>query len=639
MERHREELQATESVQRPEPREASTSPTVLKSPSAEPTASFITVDTTASKQSGAAMEEFFEPAQPSARLITPVSSPVITTGRTSEESALTPSSLDLPTEPSQEREERVDLLLSAGEQPVRAKEASPEAMKVGSAAEHPPAVEVIQQTPPARDSSVWEVPKEENSASTISLPVEAARTEEHDTTRRRESHSQPIPFLPSSPADSAAPPESPVAERTASTPVVRRRRGQIEELPAQKTVSVERQEEQETENQTPSHARLTPPLHEAVASEAAVQSEVSDSGNQSAMERKPKEYSAAEWGALLAQVYPDPRWPKPHTSSLRTPSNVTPTKTQSQKVQIISAPLSVSTQRPHSPESLLKHETPLTVPSTTSRFLKPLVGIDAATVKTYSGKTADAIAKSHNSDAVTIGADTIVLGDGNLGDDPRQVGVLAHELTHAARRRLPRFVPPIAKGSKALVEPRPQPLTFKPGIVDDTMDEEALARRVEARVVQAAENAGSRETEPRRESRFAGEPVTASDSAVAPAPQPFVSVPVSERDEWGGLPAPWEPLPDWVTNLPDSSNGNTSSPVASPTYSFSLPAVSGRESVALAEAGRSLHEETSNQETSSTPPADPEPPKPVAPDLDQLARQVYAVLKRRLDAERRRQLF
>jgi hypothetical protein len=56
--------------------------------------------------------------------------------------------------------------------------------------------------------------------------------------------------------------------------------------------------------------------------------------------------------------------------------------------------------------------------------------------------------------------------------------------------------------------------------------------------------------------------------------------------------------------------------------------------VQRAEQGRTLEAPVA----AAAPASGPEPDKPVAPDLDLLARQVYAALKRRLDAERRRQL-
>jgi hypothetical protein len=99
---------------------------------------------------------------------------------------------------------------------------------------------------------------------------------------------------------------------------------------------------------------------------------------------------------------------------------------------------------------------------------------------------------------------------------------------------------------------------------------------------------------------------------------------------WGGLPAPWEPMPDSIPAAPVLSLGNLQGNSSSTAVSSSTP------SVLLAEQGRTITEES---------PAHPattearELEKHVPPDLDHLARQVYSLMKRRLAAERRRELL
>jgi hypothetical protein len=450
-----------------------------------------------------------------------------------------------------------------------------------------------------------------------------------------------------------SPPSPPQASILAPKSVVRRR-GHIEELPIEKSALVEHQTETtaqlgETAESQPLKLRAP---SAAAANEAEVQAEASRSSDQSFPDRQGQEISAAEWGARLAKVYPDPARPTPaHRPPVQTPSNPAATTSQTGKPETTPAIVSAGIRQQSSPDSLLKQETPVSVPSKTRRFLRPLVGIDPGTVDTYTGSTASKVAEAHNADAVAIG-DAIALGAGNLEGEPRQLGLLAHELTHVARHRQPRFVPPIARGSsraagmhfenavtslaRSPVETRTQSLGKSAvGVGDmpgDTTDEEALARRVEARVVQAAEDISRQDNEPLAASL--SEHPLASTNVTVETPAVFSPVADFAKDEWGGLPAPWEPLPEWVTALPESSTPNTSSRLPGVNDSLGPSPVAATAPVQRAEAGRSL-----NEETSSSAAAVQEPGKAVAPDLDQLAKQVYAVLKRRLDSERRRQLF
>lgn len=114
-------------------------------------------------------------------------------------------------------------------------------------------------------------------------------------------------------------------------------------------------------------------------------------------------------------------------------------------------------------------------------------------------------------------------------------------------------------------------------------------------------------------------------------------------DAWGGLPAPWEPLPDWLAASPvdvaaPAGHGDApliTTPARSTALVASLPA-SAPPGAHLAVQGRDLAGEADEAATSSPlpSPADERAPEP---DLDALARQVHAILKRRLAAERRRE--
>ncbi len=84
---------------------------------------------------------------------------------------------------------------------------------------------------------------------------------------------------------------------------------------------------------------------------------------------------------------------------------------------------------------------PTSLPDTTRRFLRPLVGIDPAQVRFYHGAEADQTTSAHGADALTSG-DAVVLSAGHMDESPETLGLLAHELTHVARQHVTRFVPP-----------------------------------------------------------------------------------------------------------------------------------------------------------------------------------------------------
>ncbi|MGH9844765.1 MAG: phage baseplate assembly protein V [Blastocatellia bacterium] len=187
-----------------------------------------------------------------------------------------------------------------------------------------------------------------------------------------------------------------------------------------------------------------------------------------------------------------------------------------------------------------------TLSAPTRRFLRPLIGFDPADVPVVRGVRAEQITGELHADAATIGQ-TVVIGSAFANESPEQLGVLAHELTHVARRRQPRFVPPIARdvrqGSAGFA---PSPET------PETMDEEALARRVEGRVIRAAE-------------QFLpalSAPPIATETETATGREP------GKQQQWekigGALPAPWESLPGWA-----SSPASDPNPMAAPPGAIS----------------------------------------------------------------------
>jgi uncharacterized membrane protein YgcG len=301
--------------------------------------------------------------------------------------------------------------------------------------------------------------------------------------------------------------------------------------------------------------------------------------------------------------------------------------------------------------------TPL--PQATRRALEPLLGFDPAGVRVYQGVAAARIAAAKNADAVAIGEEIYMAAD-RSASAPENLGLLAHELTHVARARDPRYTPPV------LNDTRP-----------DAGGEETLARNVEARVTTATEpnrrSAAPRSASPAPESASAHPRSLYASPSASGGSQDQLGVLASPtaHNEWDGLPAPWEPLPGWmapslgapildVSALPPSSPA-TPLAVAAPASGFApstgMSAISGHRGVSAiggdsgtsasgggdgggsgggaqaAEKNRSLPPPATSSAPPPPPPAERAEPEP---DLDALAKQVYAVLKRRLAAERRR---
>jgi hypothetical protein len=274
------------------------------------------------------------------------------------------------------------------------------------------------------------------------------------------------------------------------------------------------------------------------------------------------------------------------------------------------------------PQMALRRAVPTPTAETTRRFLQPLVGIDPAEVRVFRGPVADQVTAAYRADALASG-DTVALAAEHSEDTPATLGVLAHELTHIARQRDARFVPPLVRREN----------------MSGAANEESLAQSVEMQVRRIARDQDEA-------TWHTPAPIDAPSSSAPPASTP-ISTPAQPRPaefkpqptvrdaDWGGLPAPWEPLPGWF-DAPQQAQAQ--SPVVSQPLRSAPPAqqaaassvASSAPAVQLAEMGRMLDAPPAQ----STPVAAPE--QQPAADLDALARQVYAVLKQRLAAERRR---
>lgn len=265
----------------------------------------------------------------------------------------------------------------------------------------------------------------------------------------------------------------------------------------------------------------------------------------------------------------------------------------------------------------------------TRRFLRPLVGIDLDTVRVHRGQRASEISAQSGGDALAVGED-VVFPETHNESTPEGLALLAHELTHVAQRRTPRFVPPIAR--HALEPGTATPRRLSPGATSTTVDEPALDEEPLARVVEGRVRAAARET---RRGRDAGPGKMAEGDprAVAAASVGGLIPPAATSGEppWGNLPAPWEPLPDLGRERVGSRSLRR--PLAEAAGMAGSPTPeSAAAPVHRADPERSV-EEPAPPDAHAPAPSHAAPP----PDLDALAQQVYQVLKRRIAAERRRE--
>ena len=183
---------------------------------------------------------------------------------------------------------------------------------------------------------------------------------------------------------------------------------------------------------------------------------------------------------------------------------------------------------------------------------------------------------------------------------------------------------------------------------DASISEEALARQVEKRVKRVAQ----KQVDQMEPFSIGPASMTIDLSAETTGSVPASS---SQRDTWGGLPAPWERLPDWLVAPPAAESSTQAVTIPAQPIQDGYRSVGGRSWVSetygdsdsqtgitpgntgIQRAGqeRRLSEEEA-QTTTSTSQASPDTTKTPEPDLDALARQVYALLKRRLGVEYRR---
>ncbi|ADV68655.1 eCIS core domain-containing protein [Deinococcus maricopensis] len=263
------------------------------------------------------------------------------------------------------------------------------------------------------------------------------------------------------------------------------------------------------------------------------------------------------------------------------------------------------------------HGTPL--PLSTQDALARTLGVQAPDVRVVQHAGVTAALDAYRADALAVPGAVLVRPDVNLSD-PGGVGLLTHEFTHVLRDTQPNFVPQIARE------------VVRPGD-----DEEHVA-------VQAERQVRARARRPGRADAPAEVPVAAPERP-------------ADHGVFAGLPAPWEPMPFWEAPAPGAAPAQPSPQFGaqpsvpftpSPTVAVALasalpstpPVAPERAAVRTAATDRSA-----GAPSPSAPPAQKaETPNignrqraaAAGPDLDQLARDVYAVLKARLDTEVKR---
>jgi hypothetical protein len=207
--------------------------------------------------------------------------------------------------------------------------------------------------------------------------------------------------------------------------------------------------------------------------------------------------------------------------------------------------------------------------------------------------------------------------------------LIVHELTHIGQQRKPGFVPAGLLASREL----------STGTDISSSVQEAQAEAAEQ--VFAAQREGWAVNKAASAEPWSGhtEGQTAQTTGIqASTAQAGGQTPdggLSGTDGWGGLPAPWEPLPDWLTaEIPLDSMVRTSEFQATPASPDSGPAVQFADSNRAGTQGSSRGAGSKEEGGQSSEKGKGHHPDQ---DLEALARKVYAVIRQRLLEDRRRE--
>lgn len=283
-------------------------------------------------------------------------------------------------------------------------------------------------------------------------------------------------------------------------------------------------------------------------------------------------------------------------------------------------------------------------------FLRPLLGVDPASVPLHEGVDAGAAAAARDADALAVGERILAPPAAASGNTPESLGLLAHEVTHVARRRSPSFVPPLLRDD-AVERPggaaRTQALGASTvGGSEGGEEEIALATeravRAEAR---AAQGSAERAAEPNEYASAAAlytAPVWNRGDAPASSSMARGSG-EEQRHRFGDFPAPGEPIAfpsEWNQGGDDAFESRQSSErlqvATQESPSSSTDVRSAGAPVHTARTGRDAESAPSDTTHGDKHGDEHSARHEDGEELDRLAAQVYQVLRRRLLAERRR---
>jgi Domain of unknown function (DUF4157) len=441
-----------------------------------------------------------------------------------------------------------------------------------------------------------------------SLPVQDVAAEAETTSEAPTKATSPIPLCP------------------ASTVPLSPRRAQIQEVPANLRTNAALRSAKETRRAGPRPARPSgPPWSWTNQSEAQPQS---SEGADLFEPRADSDRSPEAWRERLAEairVEMEVRNPTAPIAPAPKPASAHP----------LPEPIRANAGRPDQRSTAHRLiAKPTRISESARRLLTPLVGFDPRDVNLQQGPAVSRVLAAANADAIAAG-DFVLLGPGHNESTPKTLGLLAHELTHVARGRNETFVPPVAqpaaRGKEAFARQEMSAREMQQH-VSSTTDEENLARRVERAVERIAEEKGIDRSSgyPEFSARVSG-PTKSSPTAVNAQ---------EAGKQWGGLPAPWEPLPAWV-EVPEDPNTDITVEISSPAVSAPSAVVSfpptSVAAPARADVERSLPEAEPAKEVEHDESEHQH--KKVGPDLDALAKQVYAIMRQRLASDRRREFM
>ena len=326
---------------------------------------------------------------------------------------------------------------------------------------------------------------------------------------------------------------------------------------------------------------------------------------------------------------------------------------------------------------------PVRLSGATRRFLEPLVGFDPNEVSVYTGDAASRTTRSLRAEAAAQNG-AVLLPDASNLETPAQLGLLAHELIHVAQQQRTVSAPPPDATREAVTNSALEDATLEtPSSAQPSLESPRSSGAASRRFVPALPSAGTVGSADTRsaDTRSAGEFSNIASHAVRQSSAPLlenISSYASEEDRalaaearvvqiarteslsadptintaapsWNGLPAPWERLPSFESRSNDEGvvsligaglspqgwggSATTTNPVgyASSVSSSSAASSASSGSSAMtaapqaAEVGRELPQVGGVAASASG-----------GPDLEQLAKQVYDVLKRRLQSDRRR---